>query len=123
MRPAMADTSSPVLKAAGAVAALAVIGGLGWGLWQAFQPQALPLQGQIDAQEINISSKVPGRVARVAVQPGQAVKAGDLVFELDSPEVRAKLAQAQAAQEAAQAVAGKAKNGARPEEEIGRAHV
>ena len=112
----MADTSSPVLKAAGAVAALAVIGGLGWGLWQAFQPQALPLQGQIDAQEINISSKVPGRVARVAVQPGQSVKAGDLVFELDSPEVRAKLAQAEAAQDAAQAVAGKARNGARPEE-------
>jgi HlyD family secretion protein len=35
---------------------------------------------------------------------------------MDSPEVRAKLAQATAAEQAAQAVADKAQNGARPQE-------
>lgn len=89
---------------------------LGWGVKQAFEPVALPLQGQVEAQEINVSSKVPGRVGAIKVSLGQAVQAGELLFELNSPEVDAKLAQAQAAQQAAQAVSNKAQAGARPEE-------
>ena len=95
---------------------LLVIGFLAWGLWRAFQPQPVPLQGQIDAQQVNVSSKVPGRVGQVAVRLGQKVSAGDLVFEIDSPEARAKLAQARAAEAAAGAQATKAEQGARPEE-------
>ena len=41
---------------------------------------------------------------------------GALLVRTDSPEVAAKLAQAQAAQQAAQSVADKARNGARPQE-------
>ncbi|MEO8280177.1 MAG: HlyD family efflux transporter periplasmic adaptor subunit [Ideonella sp.] len=89
---------------------------LAWGVKKAFEPVILPLQGQVEAQEINVSSKVPGRVGAIKVSLGQAVHAGDLLFELDSPEVEAKLAQAQAAQQAAQAVSSKAQAGARPEE-------
>jgi HlyD family secretion protein len=95
---------------------LAALGLLGWGLVQAFRPQPLPLQGQIEAQEFNVSSKVPGRVGRVAVRLGQTVQIGELLFELDSPEVRARLTQARSAQTAAQAVAAKTRAGARPEE-------
>ncbi|CDG83790.1 HlyD family secretion protein [Janthinobacterium agaricidamnosum] len=89
---------------------------LGWGLYQAFQPQRLPLQGQMDAQEVNVSSKVPGRVGALHVRLGQAVRQGDLLFELSSPEVHARIVQATAAEQAAQAVASKAEAGARPEE-------
>lgn len=95
---------------------LIVLGFLVWGLLKAFEPRRLPLQGQIEAQEVNVSSKVPGRVGKVDVRVGQSVKAGDVVFELDSPEVQAKLTQARSAQAAAQAVASKANAGARPEE-------
>ncbi len=91
---------------------------LAWGLVRAFQPVPEALQGQIEAQEVNVSSKVPGRVGRVHVQLGQAVSRGQLLFELDSPEVRAKLDQAQAARDAAAAVARKAQAGARPEEVV-----
>lgn len=112
---AMAQKSDPK-RYAYPLLGLAVLGLLGWGLVQAFRPQALPLQGQIEAQEVNVSSKVPGRVGRVAVRLGQTVQAGELLFELDSPEVRAKLTQARSAQAAAQAVAAKARAGARPEE-------
>ncbi len=110
------DRRRSVLGLLVAVGAAAVIGFLGWGLSKAFAPQVLPLQGQIEAQEINVSSKVPGRVARVFVEPGQAVQAGELLFELESPEVMAKAAQVQAAASAARAVAAKADAGARPEE-------
>jgi HlyD family secretion protein len=95
---------------------LVVLSLLAWGLFQAFRPQALPLQAQMDAQEINVSSKVPGRVGVVHVQLGQTVAAGALLFELTSAEVQAKVVQATAAGQAAQAVAAKAEAGARPEE-------
>lgn len=103
-------------RIAGIVAVLAVAGFLVWGLSRAFAPQVLPLQGQVEAQEVNVSSKIAGRVGRVNVRIGQGVKAGDVLFELDSPEVAAKVEQARSAQAAAQAVAAKATNGARPEE-------
>lgn len=100
----------------GAVIAIVILALLGWGLYQAFQPVREPVQGQIEAQEINVASKVPGRVGRVHVQLGQQVARGDLLFELDSPEVRAKVAQAEAARDAARATSRKVQAGARPEE-------
>ncbi|MFC0134586.1 hypothetical protein CR105_25175 [Massilia eurypsychrophila] len=100
----------------GGAAAVVVIALLGWGVYQAFRPVHDPVQGQIEAQEVNVSSKVPGRVGQVHVQLGQAVKRGDLLFELDSPEVRAKVAQAAAARDAAGAANQKAQAGARPQE-------
>ena len=98
------------------VAGIVVLGFVGWGLYQAFQPQRLPLQGQMDAQEVNVSSKVPGRVGELYVKLGQTVPKGQLLFQLTSPEVDAKIAQATAATQAADAVAKKAQAGARPEE-------
>jgi HlyD family secretion protein len=109
-------TQSDARRVAGILVALTVASFLAWALWRAFTPQPLPLQGQIEAQEVNVSSKIPGRVGRVNVRVGQSVQAGEVLFELDSPEVAAKLVQARSAQAAAQAVANKAGAGARPEE-------
>lgn len=74
------------------------------------------IQGQAEATEIRISGKLPGRVASIKVEEGQKVKAGDTLVILDSPEVHAKLLQAQAAEEAAQAQNQKAIKGARSEQ-------
>ena len=101
--------------AAGAVA-LAVVALLGWGLYRAAQPVPEQLQGQMEATETDIAPKITARIAQVLVQEGDTVAAGDLLVRTDSPEVAAKLAQAQAAQQAAQSVADKARNGARPQE-------
>lgn len=102
-------------RIAAAVGILAMIF-IGWGLYQAFQPQRLPLQGQMDAQEVNVSSKVAGRVGQLNVKLGDTVAQGQVLFQLTSPEVDAKIAQATAASQAADAVAKKAQAGARPEE-------
>lgn len=107
-----------VRRVAGALAVTAVGGFIAWGLWQAHRPQVLPLQAQMEANEVNVSSKVAGRVAHVRVRPGDTVQVGQVLFELDSPEVAAKLTQARSAQAAAQAVAAKAQAGARPEEVV-----
>lgn len=98
------------------VAAAAVLGFLGYGLWRAAQPAPEVFQGQMEARETDIASKVSGRIAQVLVKEGDVVQAGALLMRMDSPEVNAKLAQATAAQEAAQAASAKAEHGARPQE-------
>jgi len=84
--------------------------------YNAYQPKALVLQGEIDAQSYNISSKIPGRIAKVFVKKGDLVNKGDTVFTLSSPEVEAKLAQAEAAKDAAGAQKEQADKGARAQE-------
>lgn len=74
------------------------------------------IQGQAEVSEYRVSSKVPGRIARIYVQEGQAVKAGDTLAVLETPEIEAKLAQAQAVATAAAAQNAKAQKGARQEE-------
>ena len=79
-----------------AIAALiALVALLAYGLKLAHTPKPDRLQGQIEAREYNISSKVPGRVAQVLVRRGDKVESGDLLFAIDSPELNAKLMQAQ----------------------------
>jgi len=84
--------------------------------YNAYQPKTLVLQGEIDAQSYNISSKLPGRIAEVFVKKGDLIKKGDIVFTISSPEVEAKLAQAKAAEDAAGAQKDQAETGARKQE-------
>ncbi|WP_159910649.1 HlyD family secretion protein [Pantoea sp. 18069] len=97
-------------------AVLLVVLLIAWGFWRAAQPAPLYFQGQMEARETDIASKVTARISKVLVKDGQQIQPGDLLIEMDSPEVRAKLAQAEAARDAAQAVADKALAGARPQE-------
>jgi len=94
---------------------------VGFTFYEAYQPKALVLQGEIDAQTYNISSKLPGRISDVFVKKGDSVEIGDAIFSLSSPEVDAKLKQAEAAKDAAGAQKTQADNGAR-KQEIQAAH-
>ena len=74
------------------------------------------LQGQVEAKQINVAPKVPGRVKAIYKQEGDQVRKGDLLLELESTELDAKLSQAEAARLAAQAQSDKAQRGARTEQ-------
>ncbi len=74
------------------------------------------IQGQAEATEYRISSKVPGRILKLFVYEGDNVKAGDTLAILEAPDVMAKLAQARAAEQAALAVNEKALRGTRAEQ-------
>ncbi|MGO3858603.1 MAG: HlyD family secretion protein [Neisseriaceae bacterium] len=89
---------------------------IGIGLWASARPAAVVLQGQMEAEEVDVAAKVAGRVEAILVKEGDQVKIGDPIMRLDSPEINAKIKQAKAAREAADAVAEKAENGARPQE-------
>ncbi len=108
---------------------LVVVGALVVGLvvwvgstfYVAYQPKSIVLQGEVDAQSYNISSKLPGRISEIFVKKGDEVKVGDSIFSISSPEVEAKLKQALAAKDAAGAQKTQAENGAR-KQEIQAAH-
>lgn len=80
------------------------------------EPVKVEIQGEIEATHIKVASKLPGRIDSLLVRKGQTVSQNTLLFTLTSPEVDAKLVQAQAAQDAATAQENKANNGARNED-------
>ena len=83
------------------------------------KPRPQVIQGEAEATEYRISCMVPGHVRELYYREGQEVHKGDTVAFIDSPQVRAKLAQAEAARSAAQAQSTKAKNGAQREQIAG----
>jgi HlyD family secretion protein len=100
----MNKPSAPIIKrVVGALVVLGVIAFIVYGLYLANRPVIAPLQGQIDGRYIDISAKITGRVAKLQVREGDSVKPGDLLVTLDSPEVQAKVSQAEAARSAAAA--------------------
>lgn len=80
------------------------------------KPEPVILQGEVEAKQYNVASKIPGRIQEVAVEKGQQVQKGDFIFSIDSPEIDAKLANANAAHSAASAQSRKAQNGAQEED-------
>lgn len=83
------------------------------------RPKEAVIQGEAEAAEYRISGKVPGRIEAFYAAEGDMVHKGDPLVLIDSPEVRAKLAQANAAYAAAAAQRNKANTGARKEEIAG----
>lgn len=74
------------------------------------------IMGQAEATQVRISGKVPGRIEAYRFGEGDKVKAGDTLVFLDTPEVLAKLQQAEAVRKAAEAQSAKAIRGARVQE-------
>jgi HlyD family secretion protein len=81
-----------------AVLVVAVLAALAW---QTFKPTGLGEgfasgNGRIEATEVDVATKLPGRVAEILVDEGDFVKAGDVVAKMDTQVLQAQLAQAQA---------------------------
>lgn len=74
------------------------------------------IQGQVEVSEYRVSSKVPGRVLELRVEEGDYVKVGDTLAIIDAPDVKAKMMQAESAENAAAAMSEMANKGARKEQ-------
>ena len=83
--------------------------------WQAHRSR-FDYSGTVETREIQIGSKVGGRVTEVGVEEGQVVKAGTVLVRFECDELKAQRAQAQASVEQAQADLEKMLRGNRPEE-------
>lgn len=83
--------------------------------WQSYSTPPMRLQGQIEAQQYMVSSKIPGRLAEVEVRRGDVVSEGDLMFRIDSPELEAKLTQVDALSTISRSLAQAVDGGTREE--------
>ncbi|CAI0966031.1 HlyD family secretion protein [Serratia entomophila] len=77
--------------------------------------QDLLLQGEVDAPEVIVASKAKGRVVERLIERGDDVKSGQLMIQLDSPELVAQLRSAQASRDEAKAQLEQSLNGTREE--------
>lgn len=101
----------PAIIILGVIIAIAVVCG-----FFASEHEDETIQGQAEVTEYRVSSKVPARVLEIRVKEGDFVHKGDVVAILEAPDVEAKKAQAEAAEDAAAAQSEKAENGARTED-------
>lgn len=77
------------------------IGVVGWFIWQYFQPKGLPEgfasgNGRIEGTEVDVATKLAGRIAKIMVNEGDFVTAGQVVARMDTAVLEAQLAQAKA---------------------------
>lgn len=80
------------------VACLAIIAGV---LWYTLRPAGLgdgfaSGNGRIEATDVDVASKLPGRIASIEAEEGQFVQAGQIIARMDTQVLEAQLAQAQA---------------------------
>lgn len=101
------------------IAVLVVVGLVALAGFFLLSPPDEIIMGQAEATQVRISGKVPGRIEAYHFNEGDKVKAGDTLVILDTPEVLAKLQQAEAARSAAEAQSAKALKGARSQEITG----
>lgn len=89
------------------LAMIALIAGVGYGVYRLFfyqpEPDGLFLSGRIEGYETDVSAKIGGKIATVAVREGDVVKPDQILVRIDDAEVQAQLrgatAQVRAAQE------------------------
>src|SRR5215470_14553756 len=96
---------------AGSVALL-----LGIHSWLSREEAPLTASGTLEARNINVGSKVGGRVSKVLANEGDRVEANQLLVVFDDAELSARVLQARGRLEQAQANLAKMLHGSRPEE-------
>ncbi|HEX3581767.1 MAG TPA: biotin/lipoyl-binding protein, partial [Thermoanaerobaculia bacterium] len=85
-------------------------------LRNAKKPRELRFNGTIEARTVNVGSLAGGRVARVLVDEGSQVTAGQTIALLETDTIDRQIAEQQAAIQVSQANLAKAVNGPRPAE-------
>lgn len=102
-------------KIIGLIILILLLGLIAFGLWKAYQPQAIELQGRVESETVHISTKVPSRIEELYVSEGQPIKKGQALVRFVSPELEAKKEQAQAALQSATAFHSTVYRGAQQE--------
>lgn len=81
---------------------LAIAGGLAWQWWTRPPAELLVASGTIEATEVDVSFKIPGRMIARPVDEGSRVEPGTLVGRLESRELEAEVERLNASLEATQ---------------------
>ncbi len=84
-----------------AVALAVVVAGGGYYAWQIFANRGLPAgiasgNGRIEAIEIDVAAKIPGRIKEILVDEGDFVTAGQVLVRMDTEQLEARRRQSEA---------------------------
>ena len=107
------NTKGIVFAAIGIIAFIVFIG---YSIKIIAKPKVLEIQGEVDATQIKVASKLVGRIDLLPVHKGDSVHKGQLLYTFSSPEIDARLVQADAALKGAEAQNNKAISGAQAED-------
>jgi HlyD family secretion protein len=99
------------LLVAGLVLTLALLATAGWYWWVSRDNAqgVIKASGRIEATEVNVSSKVTGRISTLHVDEGTDVKQGQVLVTLAGEEFEAQLRQVRATLQSAEAKLGQAR--------------
>ena len=118
-KPASTNTNteqkSKAIKLIGGLALIILFIVIAFGLWKAYQPKTVEIQGRVEAETIHVSTKVPSRIDEIYVHDGQKISKNQELVRLYSPEVDAKKQQALASLQAALALQSTADRGSQEE--------
>lgn len=84
--------------------------------WYLVKSEPVLIQGTVECTSYKASSKIAGRIDAMKVKQGEVVEKGRLLYTLSTPELDAKLQQAEAVRSAAKALDDKAVAGARSQQ-------
>ncbi|MFZ2996486.1 efflux RND transporter periplasmic adaptor subunit [Sphingobium sp.] len=88
-------------------------------MWRHYQGSPWTRDGRVRADVVRVTPDISGLVTSVAVRDNQRVKAGDLLFVIDTPRYALALEQAQSQIASAQAVLAQARREARRDLALG----
>ena len=83
------------------IAIIAILAGSAFVAWYGLKPEGLPEgfasgNGRIEAVEIDIAAKTPGRVEEILVREGDFVRSGQVLATMDTAVLKAQLREAKA---------------------------
>ena len=83
------------------LAVMALGAGGGWYWWQQRQAALLPPgiawgNGRIEAEQVDVATKIPGRIIEILVNEGDMVRAGQVLARMETREAEASLRRARA---------------------------
>jgi HlyD family secretion protein len=95
------------------IAVIALAGG-GYFYWSSHSGVRVPpgltvANGRVEVERVDIAAKLPGRVAEIRVREGDFVEKGAIIAQLDTAEMRAQLAAAEASVQRAMAAIARSK--------------
>jgi multidrug resistance efflux pump len=103
-------------SAAVAIVVVVVVAGVAWWHVNGGSRHEIAAGGYVEAEQIQVGSKLGGRVVEVRVDEGTAVEANQVLVVLETHEVQAQLDEARADHTKANARLAELRAGARPEE-------
>ena len=88
-KPASTNTNteqkSKAIKLIGGLALIILFIVIAFGLWKAYQPKTVEIQGRVEAETIHVSTKVPSRIDEIYVHDGQKISKNQELVRLYSP--------------------------------------